>query len=142
MCARLLHCPLIASFQSGLCEGSFLVDIADLRAIPDVTEMTFLVAICKNARAEHRGAFTACAPNTRIDDTVRPSFPEYSREVLSGRVPFGVIHKSLRALLAANVVKFGVEVDEVDAHIQMDGGLTGFAHKPLAMMLGLRDCRL
>src|SRR3546814_2370163 len=95
--------------------------------------MPFLPAIGQEARPEGGGAFAAGMADALVEDTVRTRIAELRPEPLRMDIAVRIIEMRVAVRETANVVETGLEVDGIDAHVDLLGGLVG--------PLGRASCR-
>src|SRR3546814_5258981 len=101
--------------------------------------MPFLPAIGQEARPEGSGAFAAGMADALIEDAVRARIAQFGPEPLGMDIAVGIVEMRVAVRETANVVETGLEVDGIDAHVDLLGGLVGRGEKSGAVVPRFRD---
>src|SRR3546814_4922430 len=81
--------------------------------------MPFLPAIGQEARPEGSGAFAAGMADALIEDAVRARIAQFGPEPLGMDIAVGIVEMRVAVRETANVVETGLEVDGIDAHVDL-----------------------
>jgi hypothetical protein len=104
--------------------------------------MSLLAAIGEKFRAEDRDALASRAADARVGDAVRTGGPQRPGQMLSRGIIFVVVDERIGCLPAPDIVKLAVEIDEVDAPVELLGGFPGPAHETRGTIDRLGNRRL
>src|SRR3546814_10087503 len=91
------------------------------------------------ARPEGSGAFAAGMADALIEDAVRARIAQFGPEPLGMDIAVGIVEMRVAVRETANVVETGLEVDGIDAHVDLLGGLVGRGEKSGAVVPRFRD---
>src|SRR3546814_13512647 len=84
-------------------------------------------------------AFAAGMADALIEDAVRARIAQFGPEPLGMDIAVGIVEMRVAVRETANVVETGLEVDGIDAHVDLLGGLVGRGEKSGAGVPRFRD---